>query len=414
MFIHNKISKSIDMMLSNAELNLYFYGEFCLFINFKKDDSFDTCGVNVNMNGMNFIFNTLFLDNLEQEEVNFVVIHEILHLLWDHQYRTRRGGYNKELSNVAQDMIINYIIKIDIIDKLNIQSKKRHRDLNFAKIPIDKATNEIWCLMKPDEYKGNLIFEELYEWLMDNKIKYDDWLKTNKTTNCPVSKQLQDIFNELNSGREYFMDNHLIDDVPEDYRRSLIEEIKHNLKARGILTGDIQKTLDKITKSKKDYIKNIKIGINDLFGDYKFKSISKRNRRSIDGLKGKRKEHYALNVILDVSGSMDGYLEKSLSYVFQNGIKINLIQCDAEVTKMTVLKNKSDFNKIKIDGFGGTDLQPAIDYIINSKFLKILNTLILTDGLFYKPLDVIKLKKCTIITQNNFRIRGKARQIIIK
>lgn len=414
MFIHDKISKSIDIMISNAELSLYYYGEFCLFINFKENNLFDTCGVYVDINGMNFIFNSDFLNQLDQDEVNFIVIHEILHLLWDHQSRSRRGGYDKQLSNISQDMIINHIIKTDIIDRLMNQSKKRFRNLNFARIPTDKESNEIWALMLPPEYKGNLIFEELYEWLLKEKIKYNKWINSGKIGVCPVSEQLKDIFDELNSGRDFFMDKHLMDEIPEDYRRSLIEEIKENLKNRGLLSGDIKKTLDKITSSKKDYIKDIKISINDLFGDFKFKSITKRNRRSIDGVKGKRKEYYGLNVILDVSGSMDGYLEKALSYVFQNGIKINLIQCDAKVTQMKILKNKNDFKKIQINGLGGTDLQPSINYIEQNKLIKNLNTLILTDGLFYKPLDVNKLKKCTIITQNKFKIKGKARQIVIK
>jgi predicted metal-dependent peptidase len=218
----------------------------------------------------------------------------------------------------------------------------------------------------------------------------------------------------MSMGIEDFLDKHLPQDLPEEYRKSVIENIKNTLKNRGLLTGDIQATLDKITKSKKDYIKDIKVGINELFGSYKNKSITKRNRRSIPGVKGKRKDSYALNVLLDVSGSMEGYFEKSLSYIFQNGIMINLIQCDTEVKDYMTIKDKTQFKKVKIKGLGGTVLQPGIDYIGKDKDLSKLNTLILTDG-YCDILNITKLKKCMVISHGKkCDITGNAKQIIIE
>lgn len=415
--IHEKITNSIDIMISDSILNIQYYGEFCQFINFRKYYGIDTCGVYVDIKGMNFLFNDDFVDELNQEEMNFVMLHEIFHLLWDHQSRTRRGGYHKEYANMAQDMIINDIIKTDIIESLQIENKKKKRNAVFAELPKDRETNKIWVLHKPEEYKGDLVFEDLYEWLMLEKDKYDNWkelFKSDKSLKCPVSDYLKELFEQVEMGLMDFLDSHIPDDVPEEYKKSLIEDIKNNLKSRGFLTGDIKKTLDKITKSKKDYIKGIKLGINELFGDYKNKSITKRNRRSIPGVKGKRKESYALNVLLDVSGSMSGYFEKSLSYIFQNGIKINLIQCDVEVKDHIIVKNKSDFRKIEIKGLGGTELNPGVDYISKNKELRNLNTLILTDGVCGK-LNVNGLKKCMVISHNKkVDVIGNAKQIVIK
>lgn len=402
-------------MISDAILQLQYYGELCQFINFKKDNQIDTCGVTVNINGVEFIFNDTFIDGLTQNETNFVMLHEISHIIWDHQYRIRRGGYDQSLSNIAQDMIINKIIQTDIILKMTKINKKENKNIQFADIPINKNDNEIWVLMLPDEYKGNLIFEELYEWLFLQKSQYNNWLKTNINGNiqCPVSEYLKKIFEQLDIGKIEFFDHHFKDDVPYEYKKNIINDIKNILKNRGLLTDDVIKFIKKLTVSKKDYIKNIKIGINGLFGDFKNKTITKRNRRSIPGTKGKRKESYSLNVLLDVSGSMEGYLEKSLSYVFQNGIKINLIQCDTTVKKHNILKNKREFKKIEIKGYGGTTLQPGIDYISNDKTLNKLNTLILTDGVCDK-LNVTKLKKCMIISHKiKPVVIGKVKQIIV-
>jgi len=419
---HEKIIVSIDTMISDAILRLPFYGEFCQFINFSELPSVGTCGVRVEISGMKFYFNRKFLDKLSQEEVNFIVIHEIFHLLWDHQARTRRLGYDHALSNVAQDMIINNVINTDIVEKMKYKNLREGRNMSFAKVPIDKD-GEVWVLELPSEYNGRLIFEELYEWLLEQKKKYEDWIsKCNQLSedgnyeniDCPVSPYLEKIFDQLSTGIEDFLDKHLPSDLPEEYRRSIIESVKNNLKNRGLIKSDIQATLDKIINSRKDYIKDIKIGINELFGNFKNKSITRRNRRSIVGVKGKRKDSYALNVLLDVSGSMSGYFEKALSYIFQNGIVINLIQCDTVVKDYMIIKDKSHFKKINITGLGGTLLQPGIDYISQNKKINHLNTLILTDGLTDR-LNVIKLKKCMVISHNKkCDIVGKAKQIIIE
>ena len=431
---HEKITNSIDVMISDAMLGLQYYGEFCQYINFKQVKSIETCGVTVDLHGMRFYFNDEFVDELTQEEMNFVMIHEIFHLLWDHQARTRRCGYEHDLSNVVQDMIINDVIRTDIVDKMKYHNKLNKRNMSFAEAPVNRETNKVWVLHKPEEYIGKLSFEEMYEWANDEREKYNKWksnctcdknleCKCNKAhptatcncPDCPVSDYMRRIFDQLEMGLLEFLDCHLPCDLPPEYRKSLIENVKNALKARGLLSSDIEATLDKITKSKKDYIKNIKLGINELFGNYKQKSMTKRNRRGIPGVKGKRKESYAINAMLDVSGSMEGYFEKALSYIFQNGIKINLVQCDSEVKDFTIVRSKSEFRKVYIRGLGGTAMQPGIDYITSHKELNKLNTVILTDGWCEEFLNTSGLKKGLIISRDKApKTSGNVKTIVIK
>lgn len=91
--LHNKITFSIDYMITDAILKLQYYGEFCQFMNFKKTDSIDTCGVNIDLQGMRFYYNVEFLNEITQGEMNFIMIHEIFHLLWDHKSRELRCGF---------------------------------------------------------------------------------------------------------------------------------------------------------------------------------------------------------------------------------------------------------------------------------------------------------------------------------
>jgi predicted metal-dependent peptidase len=224
---HKKIIESIDIMLSDNILQMQFYGEFCQFINFSKDRDIETCGVSIDINGLNFIFNDHFIDTLTLGEMNFVMMHEISHLLWNHSQRIRRGGYENGLSNVAQDMIINESIVSDIITRLKNINKKENKHIQFAEIPKNKETQKCWVLRLPSEYTGKLIFEELYEWLFSQKVLYDKW-KNNfnkQSDDCPVSDYLQKIFEQLDNGIKNFLDVHIPSEISQEYEQNIINDI---------------------------------------------------------------------------------------------------------------------------------------------------------------------------------------------
>jgi predicted metal-dependent peptidase len=112
--IHEKLLAGIQAMLIDTKINMPFYGEFNLHVNFHENDSIGTCGVNVGTKGMNFFYSPSFLENMSQKEVNFITLHEDFHLLFNHPKRTITGQYDHKMSNIAQDMIINHVIWEDI------------------------------------------------------------------------------------------------------------------------------------------------------------------------------------------------------------------------------------------------------------------------------------------------------------
>ena len=80
------------------------------------------------------------------------------------------------------------------------------------------------------------------------------------------------------------------DDVPEEMREAMVKEVMERLSARGLSAGNVEQTLNKLRKKRKDYLKEIKRAVsNMIFGTLKQKTIVKPNRRQISGLKGNRK-----------------------------------------------------------------------------------------------------------------------------
>ena len=181
--IHEKLLNGIQTMLIDTKINLPYYGEFNLHINFQEQDTIGTCAVNVTSKGMNFFYSPKFLENMSQKEVNFITLHEDFHLLFNHPRRTITGQYDHKLSNIAQDMIINHIIWEDI----------SHAFVEIPKSPDGKNM----ALFVPKDYTGKLIFEELYEWLKEEKEKYDKQkkdkgCKNDKCQSCDGSGQKQE------------------------------------------------------------------------------------------------------------------------------------------------------------------------------------------------------------------------------
>ena len=497
--IHEKLLSGIQTMLIDTKINLPYYGEFNLHINFVEQDSVGTCGVNVSSKGMNFFYSPKFLEDMSQKEVNFITIHEDFHLLFNHPKRTITGQYDHKMSNIAQDMIINHVIWEDIPHA-------------FVEIPKSKDGKNM-ALFVPKEYEGKLIFEELYEWLKDEKEKWQKEQKKNSECkscggsgkkdqveqkgegqgegekqegkekgqqpgdgqsegqdgqddggkdegqsqekpgegeSCPDCQgtgneggkdssgkpsygpygknpskdsdsldtwSKEQIFQDMENGTGEYLDKHIGDDVPEEMREAMVKDVMERLSARGLSAGNVEQTLNKLRKKRKDYLKEIKRAVsNMIFGTLKQKTIVKPNRRQISGLKGNRKVKTKINCILDTSGSMGGTFERVLSYVYRSDIEINLIEADTEVKWIENIKNKRKLETMVIKGLGGTILQPAVD-LVGDQFND-FNTVVLTDGIC-DSLDLSKIKGRVLIISIDVKVpisrsNGKVKQIIVK
>jgi len=479
--IHEKLLNTIQTMLIDTKVNLPYYGEFNLHVNFHEQDSIGTCAVNVTPKGMNFFYSPKFLENMSQKEVNFIALHEDFHLLFNHPRRTITGQYDHKLSNIAQDMIINHVIWEDISH-------------SFVEIPKDKNGKNM-ALFVPKEYTGKLIFEELYEWLKEEKDKFQKKQKEGKCQNsecqsCSGSGKKQDgkqngdqseqgqeksdqpsdqngegqepcpdcdgtgneggkdasgkpsygpygknpggkngesidtwstdqIFQDMENGTGEYLDKHIGDDVPEEMREAMVRDVMDRLQARGLSAGNVESTLNKLRKQRKDYLKEIKRSIsNEIFGHIKHKTIVKPNRRQIQGLKGNRKIKSKINVILDTSGSMGGQgtFERVLSYVYRNDIEINFIQGDTEVKWVENFKKAKQLETMKIHGLGGTVLQPSVDYVVDH--YNEYNTVVLTDG-YTDTLDLSRLKGRVLMITVGVKVpisrtNNKVKQIVLE
>tara|TARA_R110000772_G_scaffold12063_4_gene37228 strand:+ start:2530 stop:3915 length:1386 start_codon:yes stop_codon:yes gene_type:complete len=422
---HPFIIETVERMLIDVKHKLPFYGQFNLMVNFNEVKTIPTCGVNMTKRGMYFYYNSEFLNGLgttdgelkgsnpvekelsakeRQKMVNFIVLHEDFHLLFNHPQRTVAGRFNPYLSNIAQDMIINSVIWDDISHEFvaipKYPDNEKNRDLDIA--------NKNMALFLPKEYiedGGEPIFEELYNWLREKKDDHDRRRADGDQSIVPNygpggttpggsevdTYSLDNIFDNMEENRGQWLDSHMEDEIPDELRDSMIRDTVERLKSRGFSNGNVEKTLMKLRKKKKDYLREIKRSMsNEIMGTKKMRSITRPNRRGIVGIKGNRKFKSKINVLLDTSGSMGGMFEKVLEYVFQNDVEINICEVDTQVHKMETVSSMKELQKLNIIGLGGTVLQPGIDLITGSKDYNKYNTVLLTDG-WCDTLDMSKM-----------------------
>lgn len=192
--INPKIIECLKKMrIYRNDTSIPFYAEFCLSLNFiERNNDLKTCAVNVTKKGLNFYYNNSFVEEISEQELVFIIIHEVLHLLSKHISRAK--GYKPKTSNIVMDMIINYNI-VKMVNNYRVNKAKNNNDkpkcftvdgydsnFNIA-IPRFKDTEENrkanivdknTVLLIPNKYEGEHIFEPLYNWYIEQLNKKFD------------------------------------------------------------------------------------------------------------------------------------------------------------------------------------------------------------------------------------------------
>lgn len=351
--IHPKLTTALEYMLLKYQQQLKFYYHYLNYIDFVEDNKMPmpTMGVGIRGYKLTCFYDRGFVESTDLEILTSVLLHECLHLIHNHISRTK--GREPRLSNIAQDMILNHIIS------------------EIHKMPLGGG----WVKLDPN-YKGELVYEPLYEWLQEENEK-----RKNGQPNG-LSKETADILDKFQNGMTvdgHFEMSEIEAELAEQIGKEVLEKTK--MRMRGEMPNQVNSALElALKRPKTNNLSLVKKLIAATKGTQKYRSYRKLNRRVV-GIKGVIKKSLALNVIWDTSGSMWGEHEFVLSEIFRDGYEINLIQIDTAVNKVDRITNKNDLKKMVLASAGGTCLSPAIDYILKPENkLSKYPTIILTDG----------------------------------
>ena len=383
-----KIPKKIEDISLKWVQEAPFFSEFTMRFYYHECEEGEmempTMGVGVNRGRLNLYYNKEFLEKIPKKILEFVMIHEIMHIVSLHQERKMP---EQIVWNVATDMIIN-----DSITTLKIAGK-----------PVKCWESATYLSHAVSEgYQGEKISEELYEWLIKKyeqyKQKYGKELqqaklpsgagKGNKSTKGNSGQQ-QSKTNSSGTGN-----NNKDDDSPlkkmfkqmdahdwikkelSEMDKKVVEEVCKSARMRswGTMSGDMVEYLDRLTKDKalnwrqllRRYTSNWTWGK----GPIRFRTWSKRNRRQLP-LPGYKRPHNELVVAVDTSGSIDQeYFQmffNEIETIAKDKSKLTIIECDTEINKIYKNYKRGDYRKIKLVGRGGTNFGPVFDWMKENK-----------------------------------------------
>ena len=363
-----------------------FYGLLLMHMVYSIDENAETAYTD----GTRIAFGPEFLESLTDSELDFVMMHEILHVVLQHCIRGEDRDH--ERMNIACDIVVN--------SNILLENNMDHRSITLSKWGESMH-------IAPDGKEGHeYTAEQVYDMLpptppqKKKKASSSGWEKVR-------AKQEQGDPKDLTSGGHSWDDHSQWSQYEEDdtlrdvWVKQFAEaceaiSIREKTIGRGTLPLFAQRLLEKLRDPQVDWRTILNEFVQEEVNDYSFSPPDRRFQESPFFLPdfnelGKNGEPVDILFMIDTSGSMsDKEITAAFSEVkgaidqFDGKLKGWLGFFDAAIIEPKPFESVDDVLKIKPAGGGGTDFQIIFEYVHQHMENKLpACIIILTDG--YAP-----------------------------
>ncbi len=376
------------LLLSRMRIlcNHGFYGLLLMHMIYSIDEGADTAYTD----GERIAFGPDFLENLSDSELDFVMMHEILHVVLQHCLRGKER--DNERYNIAADIVINSNIMLE-------------NGGNPSSITLSKYGESMH--LAPDGNEGYLYTaEEVYDMLPptqknNSKLKATpgsvDGRAEKKQEERKNGDEIPEIWDDHSKWGKFEEDSVLRDVWVKQFAETCEAiSVRDKSDTRGILPMFAKRMLEKLTKPQTDWRSILNDFIQEEINDYSFSPPDRRFQDSPFFLpdfneKGKTDEVTDILFMIDTSGSIsDKMMTAAYSEVKGAIDQFNGKLCgwlgffDAAIIKPKPFSSFEEFIVIKPAGGGGTDFQIIFEYVHEYMQEKPpASIIILTDG--YAP-----------------------------
>ena len=381
---------TIEQSISRLKIDLVrkrpFYGVILMKLNEIKESSSTYI---MSTDGSSIYYNKKYMENLNEAERNFYLLHQLYHCIFMHP--SRMINKDIKIANIAADFLVNYYIDIEKNE--------------FKKAGIIISVPKDAYMIKDEKYKlelNKLSFEQLYEKIYnqkENKISATpQQITKNNNSNGNNSSTLNIYGNniDLNKIKSDLILPKNIEKTSSNMRRIIQESIitskVYGSKLIGDMPGSLIRRITELIVTRVPWYKYLRRYLSNIMqDDTSFDTPDKNHiyRKMI--LPGPYEdENYIEDILflIDTSGSIS---EEDLNnFLFQaynickdfeaNG---KVIFFDSIVQDVFDI-NKENLNKLPLYGGEGTDVNVALKYVKDKK-LKYSCILVLTDGYFNSP-----------------------------
>jgi predicted metal-dependent peptidase len=339
--------------------------------------------------GVRIFFGPRFLETLSDDELDFVMMHELLHVVLFHCLRGK--DLEHERFNIACDIVVNSNIMLE-------------RGLTR---PIELGDHGAVMHLAPKGQEGHLFTaEEVYEMLPRSITK-------NETPESSGFEKGRAEHKQGKAGNDLFSDDHSRwgtaiedDDVLRDvWVKNILDaseavSIQNSVKNRGRLPLFAERLIGKLKSPQTDWRTILNDFVQEEINDYSFTPPDRRFDDTPFFLPDfNEKEDMVKNILfmIDTSGSMsDDEITAAFSEVygavslFGGKLAGKLGFFDAAIIEPIHFENVRELRNIRAAGGGGTDFQIIFEYVaIYMQDDMPASIIILTDG--YAPFPQQKL-----------------------
>lgn len=428
-----KIRKYIQrLLLSRMRIlcNHGFYGLLLMHMIYAVDEEVETACTD----GKRITFGTDFLDSLSDVELDFVMMHEVLHVVLQHCLR----GNNRdpENFNIACDIVVNSNILLE-------------NNMKSASITLSQYGESMH--LTPNGKEGyEYTAEQVYEMLPKQKKKpqakssgsgdgKSGNASDNQTNNSGVAKgrakhqQAQMPENMASSWDDHsrwgmYEEDDALRDVWvkrfEDAAEAI--SIRDPSNSRGLLPLFAKRILEELRKAQTDWRAILNDFIQEEVVDYSFSPPDRRFDESpffLPDFNGKEDMVEDILFMIDTSGSMsDKMITAAYSEVkgaidqFDGKLKGWLGFFDAAIIEPKPFSNEEEFRVIRPAGGGGTDFQIIFEYVQQHMEKPPASIIILTDGFAPFPQEKLAMGIPVLWLLNNEQVEppwGKVARISV-
>lgn len=344
-------NKRIMFSRMRVLINNSFYGLLLMHMQLALDETCETAATD----GNRIWFGPAFLDEISDSELDFILMHEILHVALRHCLRD--GDRDPELFNVACDMVVNSnILKSNDMDLKSITVGKY--GISMHKLPDGKEGYEYTA-------------EEAYDVLINSNPNKKN--NSNSSSSSPETSSMDD-HSKWKEKKDAEEDN----DINDVWLQRVIEAAKavekqEKSNGRSTLPAGIERVLKELTQAQTDWKTILSEFVQEEICDYTFSPPDRRFEDSpffLPDFNGA--EYFVSNILfmIDTSASMsDKMVAAAYSEVagaieqFDGKLQGLLGFFDASVIPPVPFENVKEVTKIKAIGGGGTSFEIIFDFV---------------------------------------------------
>ncbi len=313
-----------------------FFGQIATRLQLVEESGIPTAAVD----GKKFYYNPDFVQKLTDDELVFLVGHEVGHCVWQHFLR--RGDRRRDVWNMAGDFVINQIL---VDERIGAQIKA---------VPI----------LLDNKYRG-MASEEVYDDLMANAVK--------------VQATLDIHMDGDGSGDEDGEGKSFGEPLTEEEKKALSDELKEAVlqaaqaSGAGNVPKGFQRLINDITAPKMNWRDVLKIQLNSIIkNDYSFMRPNRKGWHIGAVLPGMLPgDEVNIAVAIDTSGSISelmlkDFLGEVAGIMDQfDAYTVRIFQFDTGVYGEEIFTSdlNGDIRTYEIRGGGGTDFEVIFTHL---------------------------------------------------